>query len=60
MPPPPRARPLVRLTPTQVFLRAIIVVGLAYIVIQLGSAAMVSMRNLACSNPNTYDMPLCQ
>ncbi len=60
MPPPPRSRPIVALTPTQVFLRAIIVLGLAYIVIQIGSAAVMTMRNAACSNPNAWNMPMCQ
>jgi len=60
MPPPPRSRPIVALTPTQVFLRAIIVLGLAYIVITIGSAAMMSVRNRACSDPRVWHMPMCQ
>ena len=56
IPPPPKELPLVRLNATQVFLRVLILLGVAYVILVLGQELIVGARNTACAVPS----PLCR
>jgi len=53
LPPPPKSLPLVALNPTQVFLRAVIVLGAMYVLFVIGREVV---RFSACAVPSS---PLC-
>lgn len=54
LPPPPKSLPLVTMNPTQVFLRAVIVLGALYVLFVVGREFV---RFSACAMPSS---PLCQ
>ena len=53
LPPPPKSLPIVRLNPTQVFLRAVIVIGCLYLLFVVGRSALQAS---ACAIPGS---PIC-